>query len=376
YDSAGLNRRKLQRLVKRKRRRKRGEQPDEKATVGLYLETQVKETMERFVNLPFGRPFRVQPHIEVQLVPAGHLLGAAHVILKVREGSETKSIGFSGDLGRKNYPLLVDPAPMPPVDYLVCESTYGSRHHRDSGDPIDWLADVIKRTCIDQPGRLIVPAFSVGRTQALLYTLNRLYAERNFPEVNVFADSPLALKSTRVYERHVRQLNPAARAFHDDHDSVFDFESLHYVQDMQKSRELSNYQEPSVLVSSSGMIRGGRIEQHIKVNLQNPYCTILMIGYAAENTVGGQLMRGAKSVRIGQEELEVSANIETTDIFSGHGDLEDLLDYIGQQAPERLKGVFLTHGEYPASMQHFKGELHARGYERVELPAKGESFEL
>ena len=145
---------------------------------------------------------------------------------------------------------------------------------------------------------------------------------------------------------------------------------------MLRNRALSSHHEPSILVSSSGMISGGRIEQHVRQNLQNPYCTILMIGYAAEHTVGGQLMRGAKTVRIGKDDLPVLATIESSDIFSGHGDLEDLLTFVGQQSTQQLKGIFLTHGEYPESMQHFRGELLARGYARVEMPARGDVFEL
>ncbi len=176
----------------------------------LYLDKQVRETMENVVPIQFNRRFRVNDSVDVTFIPAGHLLGAAHIVINIRENGERKSICFSGDIGRKNYPLLTDPAPVPQVDYLVCESTYGNRLHEDRKKPEEALADVIKRTCIDIPGRLIIPSFSVGRTQALLYTLNKLYTDYNFPPIKVFSDSPLALESTRVYEKNIRLLNADA----------------------------------------------------------------------------------------------------------------------------------------------------------------------
>ncbi|SDK42797.1 metallo-beta-lactamase family protein [Catalinimonas alkaloidigena] len=373
HDAAALNRRRLNKIHGGKRRKHNKPKID---TTGMYLESHVKETMERFVTLAFHQRFRVSPQLAVTFIPAGHLLGAAHILLEITENGETKTLAFSGDLGRKNYPLLVDPEPLPEVDYLVCESTYGNRRHQATQSPETIMADVIKRTCVDMPGRLIIPAFSIGRTQALLYTLNQLNAQRGFPSIPVFADSPLALRSTRVYERFTRQLNQEAQEFHEDYEELFDFSNLHYVEDLKRSRAISNYLEPSIIISSSGMVSGGRVEQHIQVNLGNPYCTILMIGYAAEGTIGHQLVRGDKQIKMGKQELTVQAHIETTDVFSGHGDLDDLLDFVKHQKPDRLKKVFLSHGEYPDAMENFRSELQQLGYDNVEIPAKGQSFQL
>jgi metallo-beta-lactamase family protein len=356
-----------------KKKRKRMDRLNRKGDV--YLEKQVDEAMDNFVTIPFNKRFKVKDGLHVTFIPAGHLLGAAHILLEVDEGGQTKRICFSGDLGRKHYPLLVDPEPIPPVDYLLCESTYGNRRHEDHQSPEAALADVVRRTCIDIPGRLIIPAFSVGRTQALLYTLNRLYTEQGFEPIKVFSDSPLARASTRVYEKNVRLLNGEARRFKEEHDSLFDFDNLQYIESEKASRAVSNYREPCIIISSSGMVAGGRVEQHVAANINNPYCTILMIGYAAEGTLGHRLMNGQETLKIKDRELPVLAKVEKIDVFSGHGDLDDLLRFVKTQSPERLKKVFLVHGE-PESMETFRAELHAAGYPHVEIPERGQVYEL
>lgn len=341
----------------------------------VYLEKQVEEAVENFVTVAFNKKFRVKPGLEVTFIPAGHLLGAAHIVLEIEENGETKSICFSGDLGRKDYPLLVNPEPIPPVDYLLCESTYGSRRHEDQLSPEMALADVVRRTCIDIPGRLIIPSFSVGRTQALLYTLNRLYTEQGFMPIKVFSDSPLARASTRVYERNTRMLNGEARRFREEHESLFDFENLQYVESEKASRAISSHSEPCIIISSSGMVAGGRVEQHVAANINNPYCTILIIGYCAEGTLGWRLLNGQTTLRIKDQEVAVLAKIERIDVFSGHGDVDDLLNFVKSQSTETLKKIFLIHGE-ATGMENFKTVLGEAGYANVEIPAKGQSYQL
>ncbi len=373
-DSAHLHAKRLNKAQgESKKKQKRMDRLNRKGDV--YLEKQVEEAIENFVTIAFNKRFRVKEGLHVTFIPAGHLLGAAHVVVEVDEGGQTKRICFSGDLGRKHYPLLVDPETIPPVDYLLCESTYGNRRHEDTLTPEQALADVVRRTCIDIPGRLIIPAFSVGRTQALLYTLNRLYTEQGFTPIKVFSDSPLARASTRVYERNVRLLNGEARRFKEEHDSLFDFDNLQYIESEKASREVSNYREPCIIISSSGMIAGGRVEQHVAANINNPYCTILMIGYAAEGTLGWRLLNGQDTLKIKDREFPVLAKIEKIDVFSGHGDLDDLLNFVKSQSPERLKKVFLVHGE-TSSMENFRAALHDAGYPNVELPERGQTFEL
>ena len=372
-DAASLNQKRLNDSNASKKRKVKDKQPQ--LQKDLFLDKQVRETMGNVVSIGFNRRFKVADNVDVTFIPAGHLLGAAHIVINVLEKGEKKSICFSGDIGRPGYPLLVDPAPVPPVDYLICESTYGNRLHEDDMSPEDALADVIQRTCIDIPGRLIVPSFSVGRTQALLYTLNRLYTERGFEPIKVFSDSPLAYESTKVYLKNIKLLNKEAKEFFDENEALFDFENFQYLETSKASKAISNYGEPCIIVSSSGMVQGGRVEYHVATNISNPYCTILIIGYCAEGTLGWRLVNGQSTLKIKGEDRQVLANIEKIDVFSGHGDRDDLLRFVRMQSPDKLRKVFLVHGEYE-SMMAFRETLGEAGYDDVEIPKKGDVFTL
>ncbi len=382
-DSAMLNAKRAKELEnapstkgKKNRNNKNKKKPFRFNPQELYLEAQVVETADRFVTVGFNQKFKVSKNVNVTFIPTGHLLGAANIVLEINENGAKKTIGFSGDIGRKNYPLLLDPQRMPPVDYLLCESTYGSRRHTNKEAPVEALEKVIRQTCVDQPGRLIIPAFSVGRTQALLFVLNKLYTTEGFPPIKVFSDSPLALQSTKVYEKNVHLLNDEAKDFYAKNEELFDFENLTYVQDMKQSKAIANYADPCIIISSSGMISGGRVEHHVMTNLANSLATILLVGFAAEGTLGYKLLHGMKSLSITKEkEIPVLASIQSIDVFSGHGDLDDLTEFVEYQSPETLKKVFLVHGEY-ASMQSFQQHLNQRGYANVEIPQWGEEFEL
>ena len=372
-DAASLNQRKINDLNGSRKKKTLDKQV--KLHQELFLEKQVRESMESVVALQFDRKFRLTDSCSVTFLPAGHLLGAAHIVVDIFENGERKSICFSGDIGRKNYPLLVDPAPVPNVDYLVCESTYGNRLHENMMSPEDALADIIQRTCIDIPGRLIIPSFSVGRTQSLLYTLNRLYTERGFQPIKVFSDSPMGFESTKVYAKNIRQLSKEARDFFDANESLFDFENFEFLESSKASKAVSDYNEPCIIISSSGMVQGGRVEYHVAANIGNPYCTILLIGFCAEGTLGWRLLNGQPTLTIKGEEKTVLANIERIDVFSGHGDRNDLLGFVQMQSSEKLKNIFLVHGE-TSSMEAFKETLAEAGYPNVQIPAKGQSYEL
>ena len=373
YDSANLNRKKAKTLSGKKG--KKAEAEADEASKTLYFEHHVQEAMEHFQTVPLDKPIKLADGIVVTYITTGHLLGAASLFLEATINGERKTIGFSGDLGRKNYPLLKDPSPFPECDYLVCESTYGSRKHKDNGDPSDLLADIIKRTCVDIPGRLLIPAFSVGRTQAILFTLNRLYSERGFEPIKVFSDSPLALQSTKIYTKHAHLLNDQAREFKQRHNNLFDFQNFEYVADPEKSKALSDYNEPCIIVSSSGMIKGGRIEYHVRRNLENPYASIYIVGFAPEGTLSHALTNGLELVKNDGKEYKVQANIEKTDIFSGHADVSGLLHFVKQQNPVRLKKLFLVHGDYQ-SMLDFQQVLNKEQFSQVELPQTGAEYTL
>lgn len=372
-DSASLNQKKIKRIHKKKQLFNKLRNTAEYKE--LYVHTQVHQALDHFVTLPFHKKQKIGDGISLQLIPAGHLLGAAHVLFEIQENGGKKTICFSGDIGRKDYPLLVDPAPVPEVDYLVCESTYGNRRHTSKESAEGPVYDIIKSTCVDIPGRLIVPAFSVGRTQAMLFTLNKLRVQGKLPNIKIFTDSPLALKSTEIHEKYHSWLNQEAQDFRKANKQLFDFENLVFVDNIKESKAITSYREPCIIISSSGMIQGGRIEHHVKENLNNPYATIFLIGYASEGTIGHDLRSGEKTIKFEKRDIPIKARIESIDNFSGHGDLDDLLDFVHYQSPKKLKKLFLVHGEASA-MQDFKHTLNEEGYQQVETPQKGECFEL
>ncbi|MCS6795761.1 MAG: MBL fold metallo-hydrolase [Raineya sp.] len=340
-----------------------------------FLPKHVEDTDEHFFPLQFNRRFAITKDIYVTLIPTGHLLGAANVFIEARENGIWKKILFSGDIGRKNYPLLPDPETPPQADYLICETTYGNRLHQQHLPPEEELFQIIQQTCVEIPGRLIIPAFSVGRTQALLYTLHKLSVQKRLPPIKIFSDSPLAHQSTKTYEHYLSLLNAEAQAFYAEHKSLFDFENLIFVEDLRTSKQISNYSEPCIIISSSGMVQGGRIEHHVRANIQNPYATILLVGFAAEGTLGHKLLYGDKTLEIGEKKLPVYANICSIDTFSGHGDQKDLLDFVKTQDSQKLQKIFLIHGE-EQSMIDFKNFLAQNGYPQAVIPSKGDSFEL
>ena len=374
FDSANLHLRRLK--AAQGESNKKHKQMDRLLRKGdMYLQKDVENSLENFVTLQFNKKFTIKPGLEITFFPAGHLLGAAHLYFSITEGDEIKTLGFSGDIGRNNYPLHIDPQILPPVDYLICESTYGNRIHEDKVSPMDAMEAIIKETCIDKPGRLVIPAFSVGRTQAVLYTLNRLIEERNFPAIRVFTDSPMGRSSTKIYAKYLSYLNPEARSFQKEYDELFDFDNLVYLQSEKESNAIQNYHEPCVIISSSGMITGGRVEKHIADNISNSYATILLIGYSAEGTLGRQLLAGSETIKVKDREYKVNARIRKIDVFSGHADQLGLLSFIKNQQIDKLKKVFLTHGE-EESMLEFSREIQKIGFKEVILPAKNETYLL
>lgn len=374
FDSANLHLRRLK--AAQGESNKKHKQMDRLLRKGdMYLQKDVENSLENFVTLQFNKKFTIKPGLEITFFPAGHLLGAAHLYFSITEGDEIKTLGFSGDIGRNNYPLHIDPQILPPVDYLICESTYGNRIHEDKISPMDAMEAIIKETCIDKPGRLVIPAFSVGRTQAVLYTLNRLIEERNFPAIRVFTDSPMGRSSTKIYAKYLSYLNPEARSFQKEYDELFDFDNLVYLQSEKESNAIQNYHQPCVIISSSGMITGGRVEKHIADNISNSYATILLIGYSAEGTLGRQLLAGSETIKVKDREYKVNARIRKIDVFSGHADQLGLLSFIKNQQIDKLKKVFLTHGE-EESMLEFSQEIQKLGFNEVILPAKNETYLL
>jgi metallo-beta-lactamase family protein len=359
-------------LSKQKRRGKGKRQSS--GPTPLYLQKHVMDTMERFVTIAFKKEFQINENVSLIFIPVGHLLGAGAAVLKVNDAGTEKSIAFTGDIGRKNYPILTDPEPIPQVDYLVSESTYGGKFHTTGTNLEDKLIATIKETCINSPGRLIIPAFSIGRTQALVFALNKIFSSGKLPKVQIFVDSPLATFATDIYRKYHYLVNDDAKAFYDKKGDEFEFEELTYVNDKKESISISNYHEPCIIISSAGMLEGGRIQDHLFHNIQNYYCTILFIGYCAKGTLGNRLLRGDPIVNLRGRELMVYASIKQTDLLSGHGDHNDLVNTVKHQDPAKLKKVFLVHGE-PGSMKNLADALDAEGYP-TQIAKKGDTYIL
>jgi metallo-beta-lactamase family protein len=340
----------------------------------LYLQKHVMDTVERFVTIGFNKTFRINGDIELTFVPVGHLLGAAAAVFKVTDDGAEKTIAFTGDIGRKNYPVLDDPMPLPNVDYLVIETTYGGRYHTKDRSVEQALVETIEKACIKEQGRLIIPAFSIGRTQSLVYSLNKIFTSGLLPPVKVFVDSPLAVRSTHVFRKFHHLVNREAQDFYNRQGDEFEFDNLEYVESLRDSRQVSNYFEPCIIISSAGMLDGGRVQDHLFHNIQNYYCTILFIGYCAKGTLGHRLLRGDPIVHIKDRDLAVYATIKQTDVLSAHGDHEDLMEIVRHLDKAKLKNVFLVHGEVQ-SMDAFATALKEEAYPVI-IPQKGIAYEL
>jgi len=338
---------------------RRGKRKGRASEKRLYGFKQVMDAVENMITIPFNREFKVNDKFRFEFVPAGHLLGAASIVIKVLENGKEKKILFSGDLGKSKDALLNPPQIVDKLDYMVVEGTYGNREHSERRDANDVLKEHIIETCIDRPGRLIIPAFSVGRTQEILFTLHKMFREGELPPIRIFADSPLGLNSGKIHEKYVDYLNQSAKDFVEDYGNLFAFKSLYLVEDEEDEQLLKDHSSSSILVSSAGMMEGGRIQRHVSANIENQLCRILIAGYCAEGTLGHQLLQGRSSIRVKGKDRFVFAEIRSTDVFSAHPDKLELFDYVNNSIQKgQLQKVFLTHGE-EQSLLDFKAALDA-----------------
>lgn len=355
-----------------KRRRKQGKPLMEP----YYTTKDVQPALKLFHALPYGKWTRLAPDVELMFLDAGHMLGSASVSLRIQEQGQTTRLGFTGDIGRYDQMILRDPQPMPQCDYLISESTYGGKVHEDMGDTKELLFQILNETCVKRGGKLIVPAFSVGRTQNLVHSLDQLETEGRLPKIPVYVDSPLAVNATTVFETHPECYDEDLMEYLHTDKNPFGFNSLTYVRDTQVSKDLNDKPGPYVVISSSGMMTAGRILHHLAHGLEDERNTVLVVGYCAGGTLGSKIVNGEKEVRIHGQNLKVKAEVKRLNGFSGHGGQDELLAFIraGQDA-KQLRKIFLVHGEGDRS-QRFKQYLNANGYGQVEVPKRGDVFEL
>jgi metallo-beta-lactamase family protein len=341
----------------------------------LYTEEDAIKALGQFKIVEYHEEFNVTPDVKLYFTDAGHVVGSAVMHLTVTEDGKDTHITFSGDVGRYGDMILKSPQHFRQSDYILLESTYGDSLHKDIGPIEDALKEIIQQTCIIRKGKVIIPAFSVGRTQEILYALNALELKGILPDVPYYVDSPLSLKATQVLKNHPEVYNKQVNEVMKVDDDPFAFKDLRFVESTEESIALNNDPRPCVIISSSGMAEAGRVKHHIKNNINNPKNTILMVGYCEPNSLGGHLLNGDKQVYIFGDMYDVVAEVQSIKSMSAHGDYEDLLRFISCQDPEKVKEVFLVHGEYEVQ-QHFAEKLKEKGFSKIEIPFQHQKIEL
>ena len=341
----------------------------------LYDEDDVIKAMDYFIGVEYQNETRLMDGVTLQFIDAGHIIGSASVHLTIEEDEKTTKISFSGDVGQYGDLLLRSPQEFPQADYILLESTYGDRLHKDAQPTEQVFLNVILKTCVEKRGKLIIPAFSVGRTQELLYILNNLDLEGKLPNIKVYVDSPLSAKATKIIEKHAEGYNDEVLDVLTIDNKPFDFKNLHFIQDVEESKALNDKPEPCIIISASGMAEAGRVKHHIKNNIGDSKNTILMVGYCEPRSLGGRLKNGAEQVYIYGEQFQVVAEVQSIQSMSAHGDYEDLLKFISCQDAVKVKKVFLVHGDYDVQ-QVFREKLIAKGFLNVEIPDRHQEFEL
>jgi metallo-beta-lactamase family protein len=369
-DSARIQESDLERI--NKRRAKRGEQLLE----NLYSQEDVEQTLSQMEAVDFRKEFWLNNEISCYFTDTGHILGSAAVMVTIQENNETKKLFYSGDIGRPNDKILKSPEAFSQADYIICESTYGARLHEPELNVKAHLQSIVERVCVEQKGKLLIPAFSIDRTQELVYALDQLENEGKLPKIKVFVDSPLSVNATQIMKKHPECFNPEVLEYLKRGDGdAFGFPNLHYVSSTEDSKKLNESKEPCIIISASGMAEAGRIKHHIANNIEDVRCAVLLVGYTSPDSLGGQLKAGMKKVNIFGKEFDVRAEVLVMDSFSAHADYQEIIQFLDCQDKANIKQLFLVHGELEVQ-QIFKEKLLAEGYSNVYIPAHQEEINL
>ena len=369
-DSARVQVRQVE-LINRLRREK-----NQRLFETLYEEADAEGVLTHFHAVPYDKPFDVMGGLRATFRDAGHILGSALTLLEFGANGETRRLLFTGDLGRRNRVILRDPAPVHDFDYLIAESTYGNRSHPAAEDLHAQLVELIE-TVYKQKSRLIIAAFSVGRTQELIYHLHLLHEADRIPHVPIFLDSPMALRATKVFREHTECYDAEANRFLLDGEQPFSFDSLNYVESTADSKKLNGQHGPFAVISASGMCEGGRILHHLVHAVGEKENIILLTGFQGRYTLGRKLREGASPVNILGRPYDVRAKVETIDALSAHADADEMIEYY-KSCNARPKQIFLVHGEEEGThglRDRLKGGF-LFGWNNVEIPAPGDSFTL
>jgi metallo-beta-lactamase family protein len=340
----------------------------------IYTNEEALRVMEHFVTASYGETFHVTKDVTCTYFDAGHILGSALVVLDVQEDGGTRRLCFTGDLGRPNRPVLRDPEFVGDVDYLISESTYGGRTH----ESYPHLQKELKETIIEtmaRGGKLIIPAFAVGRTQDIVYLLNELFERGELPRLPIYVDSPLAINATDIFRTHPECFNRHVTELLQTDPDPFGFTTLRYLRSADESKALNNRREPCVIIAASGMMEAGRVVHHLMNNVEDSRNTILVIGFQAEHTLGRRIVERNEFVNIWGERFELHAQVRVINGLSAHADHDELVGYIGRMDRERLRQIFLVHGE-PKAQEALRQGLLAEGFRNVVAPAKHMRYDL
>jgi metallo-beta-lactamase family protein len=345
----------------------------------LYTKEDVVNAMQSFIGISYNRKREIVPGVSLTLVDAGHMLGSTHIILDINEEESDRDfrLVFSGDIGREGIPIIRDPTPLVEgADILIIESTYGNRLHPPYPESDNALERIINKT-YSRGGVLLIPAFAVGRTQQIVYTLHRLYDQGLIPDIPIYVDSPLATNTTDIFRMHPECYDAEMRNFllNDHHTNPFGFETLNFTENVEQSKSLNTLDEPAVIISASGMMEGGRILHHLRNRISDPRNTILVTGWQAPNTLGRRVVNKERTIKIFGEDFPVKADVEVITGFSGHADRDEILAWAGamRNKPEH---VFVVHGEMESAQALSDSLQEVLGFQNITIPDINQVFEI
>ena len=341
----------------------------------IYTRMDAVRCMSLFIGVSYDRKFRIDDNIKVKFTHTGHMLGGGVANIEITEGDKVHNVAYTGDIGRPVNRILITPKPFPQADILITESTYGDRLHEDRADAERELLRIIHNTCIEKKGKLIIPAFSIGRTQDIVYTLNNFYNEEKLPRINIYVDSPLAINATDIFRLHPECFNKEIIELMETDPDPFGFNSLYYVKKAEESKKLNDMKEPMIIISASGMMEAGRVKHHLANNISDPANTVLAVGYCEPRTLGARLLRGEKDISIHGHRYTVRADIERIDSYSGHGDYEEMADFLSCQDPSKIKQSFLVHGEIDVQ-EKYRTYLQGKRFSNISIPEQGDEYEF
>ncbi len=339
----------------------------------IFTQEDAKECMALFIGVPENMKFRIDDNIKVKFTGTGHMLGSGVANLFISENGKTTRLAYTGDIGRPSSRILAPPRPFPQADILITESTYGDRLHKDFISADDELLKTVIDTCVNKGGKLIIPSFSVGRTQEIVYSLNNFFNKGILPRVEIFVDSPLAVNATTIFRMHPECFNREILKVMENDSDPFGFNSLTYITRHEDSKKLNDYKKPCIIISASGMMEAGRIKHHLANNISNPKNTILVVGYCSPVTLGARIARGDKEVSIFGTVYPVKAEVRIIDSFSGHGDYNEMIGFLGCQDKTQVQKTFLVHGEYETQVK-YSSRLQEAGFSNIQIPSPKQEF--